>query len=217
MTFHSGFGFGSLSVFGLQFAPTATPNDPFVGPFPGPPPGPGPSGITPLVPSGPGEIQAVIRQFGCEILTAVPGICANPISRAAAEALCPGGCGRTPTFDDIADPTMFLDPISGTPQGNGSVGACPTLKPKSECTVTRNTKCGPIQIAGRLKIDCATGRPVCVPKPRRMNPMNAKANRRSMSRLKGAHREANKIIDTLDSFAKPRRARAPSRKKACAC
>jgi len=178
-----------------------------------------PGGGTTLVP-GPGDITNLVQRFGCGILTAVPGICANPISRAAAEALCPGGCGELPTFDDMADPRDFINnlPTVVPGPGNGGVrGACPSLPSKNECNIPVNTKCGVQMRKGRLQVDCNTGQAVCVPKKRRMNPMNAQANRRSMSRLKGAHREAKKIIDTLDKFAKPRRSRAPSRAAKCAC
>lgn len=51
-------------------------------------------------------------------------------------------------------------------------------------------------------------------KRRRRNPMNARANRNAMNRLKGAHRFATQLLCDLDSFAapKPRRRRTAARK-----
>ncbi len=211
MTFHSGGGFG--------FAPgpiSVVPSQPFV---------PGGGGITfqpppPQFPE-PFDAQGVVEGVACAAGKHV--LCQHPISRPIYERLC-GPCD-TP-FVDPMDPGGIGDvdrlipaqPIPSRPQGGG--GGCVPCGP-NECKVVVGVdRCGqPRTRKGRLVVG-PNGTPVCVPKKPRMNPLNAKANRRSMSRLKGAHREAKKIIDTLDKFAKPRRStagRARAAAASCKC
>ncbi len=186
--------------------------------------------VQPILPDPFGAIPDVndtiaqgIRDVGCAAGRAI--LCSNPISRPIYETIC-GACG-TPQVDPL-DPggprdidRLVEDFGQQQPRGTTQAGSCVPCG-KNECvTVTGVNRCGnPITRKGRLVVDPATGNAICVPKKRRMNPMNAQANRRSMSRLKGAHREAKKIIDTLDKFAKPRRSKAPSSRRAaasCAC
>jgi hypothetical protein len=99
-------------------------------------------------------------------------------------------------------------PTNGVPQqGNGG---CPTEPTCGTRFTTIQGRCGPMRVKQRW--DKGKGRWV---RARRPNVMNPKANRSAMNRLKGAHREAKKIIDTLDQFAKPKR--RSSRRKAVCC
>lgn len=168
------------------------------------------------IPDASNPITRGIQQVGCAVSKFIG--CANPISRPIWEELC-GPCD-TPQLDPF-DPAGIDDFDRNIPQPrpqqptNGCVPCGP-----NECRVQIGVNsCGqPRFRKGRLVVSPQTGAAVCVPKKPRMNPMNAKANRRSMSRLKGAHREAKKIIDTLDKFAKPRRSTAArSRTAAASC
>jgi len=204
MTFHAlgfaqpGTTFGEPG--GIQFAPG--PNQPI--PFQ-----PQPQPFDPFDLPDPGNtIIKGIQAVGCGVSKFIG--CNHPISRPIWESLC-GPC-EAPiggVLDpDALDQIVPSQPIPARPaQGpNGCVPCGP-----NECRVQVGVdRCGqPRFRKGRMVVDPSTGAGVCIPKKPRMNPMNAKANRRSMSRLKGAHREAKKIIDTLDTFAKPRRSKAP--------
>ncbi len=145
--------------------------------------------------------------------------CNHPLSRPVWEQVC-GPCDVP--IGGVLDPDNLGEIVPSQPtRPSRPAGSCVPCGPNECISIVGVDKCGnPRTRKGRLQVDPSTGAAVCVPKKPRMNPMNAKANRRSMTRLKGAHREAKKIIDTLDTFAKPRRSKAPRARAAaasCAC
>lgn len=221
MTFH-GFGFTDTSI-GFAEGPSL--------------PGGGRGGggfVQPQFDPFPGDFCSGLTgnaRTACELGSEVVGgvcpegtACSGPSVDIGGVGFCIGSCrtivpGRVDPVEIIPPTPQIPDPFDGATPSRA--GGCVPCGP-NECRVQVGVdRCGqPRFRKGRMVVNPSTGKGVCVPKKPRMNPMNAKANRRSMSRLKGAHREAKKIIDTLDKFAKPRRSTAARSRKAsasCAC